>query len=154
MGFRDASFEVVISSAVLHFARDRSHWEAMLAEMWRVLAPGGLFFARLATTIGIESEVEHLGGGRYRMTGGQELFLVDRELLMERAEALGASMIEPIKTTVVDALRQLLQPVGERADGIAEHRRIGGAHIHERPYPASPQFSRRDRSHAPERVDR
>lgn len=107
MGFRDRSFEVVVSNAVLHFARDRSHWEAMLLEMWRVLAPGGLFFARLATTIGIESEIEPLGGGRYRLPGGQEMFLVDRDLLVGWAERLGATRIEPIKTTVVDSLRAM-----------------------------------------------
>ena len=46
------SMDVVISSAVLHFARDAGHWLAMVHEMWRVLAPGGLLFARLATTVG------------------------------------------------------------------------------------------------------
>ena len=46
------SMDVVISSAVLHFARDASHWLAMVHEMWRVLARGGLLFARLATTVG------------------------------------------------------------------------------------------------------
>jgi tellurite methyltransferase len=107
LGFREGAFEVVVSSAVLHFARDREHWEAMLEEMWRVLAPGGLFFARLATTIGIESEVESLGAGQYRLPGGQELFLVDREALVDWAESRGATAIEPIKTTVVDSLRAM-----------------------------------------------
>src|SRR5262245_26231208 len=50
----DGRMDAVICSAVLHFARDRTHFERMLDEMWRVLAPGGLFFARLASTIGIE----------------------------------------------------------------------------------------------------
>src|SRR5688500_4675852 len=39
MSFDDAAFDVVISSAVLHFARDEVHWTAMVDEMWRVLAP-------------------------------------------------------------------------------------------------------------------
>ena len=107
LGFRADSFEVVVSSAVLHFARDRSHWEAMLGEMWRVLAPGGLFFSRLATSIGIESEIEPLGGGQYRLPGGQEFFLVDREVLVAWGESRGATLIEPIKTTVVDSLRAM-----------------------------------------------
>jgi len=107
MGFGDGLFEVVISNAVLHFARERRHWESMLLEMWRVLAPGGLFFARLATSIGIESEIEPLGDGRYRLPGGQEFFLVDRDLLVAWTERLGAKAIEPIKTTVVDSLRAM-----------------------------------------------
>jgi tellurite methyltransferase len=48
MPFEDASFDLVIASAVLHFARDEAHWRAMVQEMWRVLKPGGIFFARLA----------------------------------------------------------------------------------------------------------
>ncbi|MDQ3816685.1 MAG: class I SAM-dependent methyltransferase, partial [Acidobacteriota bacterium] len=39
MSFEDGSFDAVLSSAVLHFARDEEHWRAMLAEMWRVLKP-------------------------------------------------------------------------------------------------------------------
>jgi SAM-dependent methyltransferase len=46
MSFSDATFDVVISSAVMHFARDEPHWRARLDEMVRVLRPGGLFFAR------------------------------------------------------------------------------------------------------------
>src|SRR5262249_11891863 len=42
MSLEDGSMEVVISSAVLHFARDEQHWHAMVHEMWRVLAPGGI----------------------------------------------------------------------------------------------------------------
>ena len=41
MSFRDGFADVVISSAVLHFARDHDQFSAMLMEMWRVLKPGG-----------------------------------------------------------------------------------------------------------------
>src|SRR5215218_5144255 len=44
--FGAESFDAVLSSAVLHFARDEAHWRAMVGEMWRVLKPGGIFFAR------------------------------------------------------------------------------------------------------------
>ena len=52
--FPDGFATVVISSAVLHFARDEREFAAMLEEMWRVLAADGLLFARLATSIGLE----------------------------------------------------------------------------------------------------
>src|SRR5215469_5584401 len=52
MSFEGA--DVVISSAVLHFAGDDAQFEAMLRGTWSVLKPGGLFFCRLASTIGIE----------------------------------------------------------------------------------------------------
>src|SRR5215204_5830353 len=64
--FPDAHADVVMASAVLHFARDPGHFEAMLREMWRVLRPGGVFFARLASTIGMASDVVPIGNGRYR----------------------------------------------------------------------------------------
>src|SRR5689334_6934881 len=51
MSLESESMDVVISSAVMHFARDEAHWLAILHEMWRVLAPSGLLFARLATTV-------------------------------------------------------------------------------------------------------
>ena len=52
--FGEAFADFVISSAVLHFARDDGHFDAMLRGTWRVLKPGGLFFCRLASSIGID----------------------------------------------------------------------------------------------------
>ena len=46
--FADDAFDAVILIAVLHFARDRRHFEEMLAEVVRVTAPGGMFLARVA----------------------------------------------------------------------------------------------------------
>ena len=48
----DGSMDAVVCSAVLHFAEDEPHFDRIVNELWRVLAPGGLFFARLATSIG------------------------------------------------------------------------------------------------------
>src|SRR5678816_4170225 len=55
--FPDACADVVISSAVLHFAVDDAEFLAMLRGSWRLVAPGGLFFARLASSIGIADQV-------------------------------------------------------------------------------------------------
>jgi 2-polyprenyl-3-methyl-5-hydroxy-6-metoxy-1,4-benzoquinol methylase len=46
--------DVVLSSAVLHFARDDEHFAEMLQSNWRVLKPGGVFFCRLASSNGME----------------------------------------------------------------------------------------------------
>ena len=73
MSLENDSMDVVISSAVLHFARDERHWLAMVREMWRVLAPGGMLFARLATTVG-QPRLQPLGGGRYVMPDGTRAF--------------------------------------------------------------------------------
>jgi tellurite methyltransferase len=107
MSFADDDFDVVLSSAVLHFARDEEHWRKMVREMWRVLKPGGIFFSRLASSIGIEDEIEHLEGRRYRLPDGSSRFLVDERLLEATTEALGGEWLEPLKTVVVQDMRSM-----------------------------------------------
>ncbi|MFI5177746.1 MAG: class I SAM-dependent methyltransferase [Vicinamibacterales bacterium] len=107
--FPDRFATVVISSAVLHFARDDDQFEAMLAGSWRVLAPGGMFFCRLASTIGLESRVRQVGPAarRYRLPDGTERYLVDEALLMDRTRTLGGQLLDPLKTTVVQDQRSM-----------------------------------------------
>ena len=100
-------FDVVLSSAVLHFARDEEHWQAMVNEMWRVLKPGGIFFARLASTIGMEQQVTLIEGRRYHLPDGSDRFLVDEAMLRSVTVSLGGEFIEPIKTTIVENLRAM-----------------------------------------------
>jgi tellurite methyltransferase len=100
-------FDVVISSALLHFARDERHWHAMVNEMWRVLKAGGIFFARLASTIGMEKQIELIEGRRYHLPDGSDRFLVDETMLRNVSVSLGGEFIEPIKTTIVENLRAM-----------------------------------------------
>ncbi len=97
--FPDCFADVVICSSVLHFARDEEHFEAMLSEAWRVLKPGGMFFARLGSRIGME--FEHVEGSRYLIGDGSEWFLVDEEMLLELSEEMDAVLVDPLKTTIV-----------------------------------------------------
>ena len=97
----------MISSAVLHFAGDEEHWQDMVSEMWRVLKPGGIFFARLASSIGIEGQIERLEGRRYRLPDGSDRFLVDEQMLLAATESLGGEMLEPLKTVVVQNMRSM-----------------------------------------------
>ena len=106
MSLEDGSMDVVISSAVLHFARDDRHWHAMVNEMWRVLAPGGMLFARLATTVG-QARLQPLGGGRYVQPDGDTRFLVDHEQLIDVTTALGGSLVDPLKSCVVHDRRSM-----------------------------------------------
>ena len=100
----DGRMDAVICSAVLHFARDRVHFERMVDEMWRVLAPGGLFFARLASSIGIESEIGDTVG-RVRLPDGSDRFVVDEQLLIDTTDRLRGTLVDPIKTTNVQNTR-------------------------------------------------
>lgn len=103
--FDDQSFDLVISSAVLHFAQSPDHFHDMMHAMWRVLKPGGYLFARLASDIGIETLVQELGNGRYLLPDGSERFLVNQQILLQYTEALNGRLHEPIKTTNVQNLR-------------------------------------------------
>ena len=64
--------------------------------MWRVLAPGGILFARLATTVG-QTRLEPLGAGRYIMPDGATRFLVTHERLIEVTTVLGGSLLDPLR---------------------------------------------------------
>lgn len=103
--FGEEYFDLVICSAVLHFAQNEMHFREMLTGMWKVIKPGGYFFARLASAIGIENLVDHLGNGRYLLPDGTERFLVNEQTLLNYTEELNGYLYEPIKTTNVQNLR-------------------------------------------------
>jgi hypothetical protein len=107
--FPDGFATVVVSSAILHFARDDDAFDAMLAGSWRLLAPGGLFFCRLASTIGIEGRIQPIGssGRRYRLPDGTDRYLVDEAMLIDRTRRLGGQLLDPIKTTIVQDQRAM-----------------------------------------------
>jgi tellurite methyltransferase len=95
----------VLSSAVLHFARDDRQFADMVHGMWRVLKPGGLFFCRLASAIGMEDRMTPLGDGRFLMPDGTERYLVNEAMLVNFTKALGGRFLDPLKTTIVQDQR-------------------------------------------------
>lgn len=107
MSFPDDFADLVLSSAVLHFASSDHHFEAMLKGTWRVLKPGGLFFCRLASSIGIERQIKQIAGRRYLLPDGSERYLVDEGLLAEFTGRLGGHLADPVKTTVVQNQRSM-----------------------------------------------
>ena len=107
MSFPDAGADVLIASAVLHFAEDEAQFEAMVAAMWRVLAPKGMLFTRLASSIGIADQVQRTSGRRFRMPDGSERYLVDEAALLELTVRLGGLLLDPLKTTVVQDQRAM-----------------------------------------------
>jgi tellurite methyltransferase len=105
MSFPSACAEVVLSSAVLHFARDDDQFGAMLRGTWGVLKPGGLLFCRLASSIGMENQIKRREGCRFLLPDGSERYLVDEALLVKLTEELGGQLVDPLKTTVVQNQR-------------------------------------------------
>jgi tellurite methyltransferase len=107
LSFPTAFADVVLSSAVLHFARDDAQFQAMLASMWRVLRPGGLLFCRLASSIGIEGQVRPIEGRRSILPDGSQRYLVDASMLERLTSELDGSLLDPLKTTVVHNQRSM-----------------------------------------------
>ena len=103
MPFPDELVDVVLCSSVLHFARDEDHFRAQLAELWRVLRPGGMFFCRLGSRIGMD--FEPVRANIFRVGDGSEWFLVDEDMLLDLTEELDAVLVDPLKTTIVQDFR-------------------------------------------------
>ena len=106
MSFPDAFADVVISNTVLHFARDDAHFEAMLRGTFRTLKPGGLFFSRLGSSIGMEHRIEPIEGRRCKSPDGSLRYLVDEPLLLAYTQRMG-QLADPIKTTLVQDQRAM-----------------------------------------------
>ncbi len=106
--FPDALGTAVISSAVLHFAADDDAFARTLMGTWRLVAPRGMLFCRLASSIGIEREVRSAGPARrFHLPDGTDRYLVDESMLMEWTARLGGQLLDPIKTTVVQHQRAM-----------------------------------------------
>ena len=103
MPFPGAIADVVLCNAVLHFARDDRHFRAMLAELWRVLKPGGMLFCRLGSRIGMDFQL--LRGNIFLIPDGSEWFLVDEPMLLILTKELNAVQVDPLKTTIVQDYR-------------------------------------------------
>ena len=103
MPFPDELADVVLCNSVLHFARSEQHFRAMLAELWRVLKPGGMLFCRLGSRIGMD--FPRLRNHIYRIGDGSEWFLVDEPMLLQLTEELNAVQVDPLKTTIVQDYR-------------------------------------------------
>ena len=103
MPYPDSFADVVICSSVLHFARDHQHFQSMLAELWRVLKPGGMLFCRLGSRIGMD--FEPAGGNRFIVGDGSKWYLVDEEMLLDLVEEMNAVLADPLKTTIVQDYR-------------------------------------------------
>lgn len=105
MPYADFKFDAIISSAVLHFAENPNHFLSMMEELVRVLKPGGILFARMATDVGMKDEIKPIGEGKYILPDGSIRFLLTKQLLKDMINHFGFEFIEPFKTVIVDNKR-------------------------------------------------
>lgn len=108
MPFHKGAFDVVISSAVLHFAKDHAQFMRMMEEMMRVLKPGGIFFLRMTTGHGgIEEDAQALGNGVFALPDGSERFLMTEPLLDVLIQKHGLRYLEGPKSALVHGQRAM-----------------------------------------------
>ncbi|MDF1729789.1 MAG: class I SAM-dependent methyltransferase [Sulfitobacter sp.] len=105
--FAQHSTDVILCNAVLHMAQDHEDFNSMVQGAWRLLAPGGLFFARLASSIGMESQLTPSPNGRHRLPDGTDRYLVDAAQLEAKTLELEAAWVDSLKTTVVHGKRAM-----------------------------------------------
>jgi tellurite methyltransferase len=103
--FSNHFFDHVISSAVLHFAKSKAHFHAMMAGMLRVLKPGGSLFIRMTADMGIEHKVVLVSDGVFSIPDGSTRFLLTKALLANMLQVYSLQLMEPVKTVNVDDTR-------------------------------------------------
>lgn len=103
--FDDGSFDHVICSAVLHFAKSHQHFKQMFSQLVRILKPGGSIFIRMTSNIGIENRVEEMKDGVHHIPDGSIRYLLTKEMLQEIMTSHQLSFLEPLKTVNVDDVR-------------------------------------------------
>lgn len=103
--FKDAYFDHVICSAVLHFANSEVHFLQMMKELLRVLKPGGTLFIRMASVFGMEQLLTLDVYGQSILPDGSQRFLLTSYLLEAILSQCSVQLAEPIKTTIVHGQR-------------------------------------------------
>jgi len=111
--FPDENFEVVISSAVLHFSDGKNDFQKMFSELMRVLKQGGILFLRMCTDVGMNKMV-HVSEGMYKLPDGTKRYILTEEMLRLLIDKYSLQYLEPFKSVVVHGLRSMATLVLEK----------------------------------------
>jgi len=111
--FSDEYFDVVLSSAVLHFSQGKNDFQKMFSELMRVLKPGGILFLRMCTEVGMNN-MEHVSEGTYKLPDGTIRYILTEEILGFLMEKYSLRYLEPFKSVVVHGRRSMATLVVEK----------------------------------------
>lgn len=104
MPYDNEAFDHIICCAVLHFAKDTSHFDKMFAEIYRVLKENGTLLIRMASDIGLDGKKPSVQDGKSKTPGN---FYITRQLISEIVDRYSLKFLEPIKTTNVQDVRAM-----------------------------------------------
>lgn len=102
--YEEHSFDHILCSAVLHFAQSETHFNKMIAELFRVLNPSGTLLIRVASDIGLNDKKPFVKDSYSNETGG---FYITRSIISKISEKYPLTLIEPVKTTNVQDVRAM-----------------------------------------------
>lgn len=109
-------FDAVICSAVLHFARDHAHFEAMMEKLCHTLRPGGLLFIRMCSDIGLQSRTLINAAGIAALPDGSTRYLLTRKKYEALLHKHQLQPLEPLKSVNVQDLRVMSTLVLEKKE--------------------------------------
>ena len=104
--YPSSSFDYVICSAVLHFARSHAEFRKMFEELVRVTASNGQLFIRMTSDIGL-SNIEILPNGRAHLPDGSTRYLLTESMLTQLMQAHNLQKVEPLKSVIVEDRRTM-----------------------------------------------
>ena len=105
--FPDNTFDYIISSAVLHFSKDRAHFTTLFEELVRVLNSGGILFIRMTTKHTLAHLSRHLHDDVYHIPDGSTRYLLDMNYLKDLIAKHKLSYTDPLKTVNVEDVRTM-----------------------------------------------
>ncbi len=99
--FPDETFDVIICSAVLHFAKSHEHFHKMVSELVRLLKPGGKIFIRTMSDHYLVKGVTEIEPNIFRFPNEQIRFVVNAYSLVKELNGMNLELIEPFKEVLV-----------------------------------------------------
>ncbi|WP_296619530.1 bifunctional 2-polyprenyl-6-hydroxyphenol methylase/3-demethylubiquinol 3-O-methyltransferase UbiG [Marivirga sp.] len=100
--FPNFTFDVIICSAVLHFAKSREHFDNMMRELARLLKPNGKIFIRTMTDRYLPENIIEIEEGIIQFPHGQTRFITNVDAFAADLKKLNLKLIEPYKEVVVE----------------------------------------------------
>lgn len=90
------TFDVIICGAVLHFAKDQSHFDRMLNVLSKILKKNGVLFIRMATDVGVDKD-----------EASPFTYHLPKDLIEDSFSTRGLTFLESWKSVVVEGKRSM-----------------------------------------------
>lgn len=101
----ESPFDFIICSAVLHFAQNHEHFNAMISSLTNCMHNDSILFVRMTSDFANRNSFLPNELGVARLGDGTDRYLLDETRLDELKHIHGLDLIEPIKTVNVDNIR-------------------------------------------------